>query len=201
MPKFLHAYSGATARQRTTQVFSRPEWEEVKMDPNPGSKPDIVGSLTKAEGLGDASFDAVFTARSLEHLYPHEVDAALKESLRVLKPEGYMVIVAVDIEEACLRASQGRLLEKAYDSPAGPVTPLDIIYGFRPAIAAGKPGYACHTGFTTQSLGTTVTRAGFASVWTSRNPDTFTLFAVACKSLQEGKRMMALGREHFSAAG
>lgn len=200
MPKFLHAYSGATSRQRTTRLFSQPEWEEVKMDPDNGSKPDIVGTLVRVGGLDDASFDAVFTARSLEHLYPHEVDAALKNCLRILRPEGYMVIVGVDIEEACLRASQGKLLEKIYDSPAGPVTPLDILYGFRPALAAGKLGYASHTGFTTQSLGVTLARAGFLSVWTSRSPETFTLFAIASKNKRDGGPMRELAKEHFSAA-
>ena len=197
MPKFLHAHCGSNGKERTTKLFSGPEWEEVRLDPDGGAKPHVRGSLADLSGFEAASFDAVFASRSLERFYAHEVDAALAGCLRVLRPEGYLIIVSADIEEACARVAQGKILEKAYDSPAGPVTPLDILYGFRPALAAGKTGYACNCGFTAQSLAADLGRAGYGAVWAARNPAAFTLAAIASKKKRSGEEMKGLAKEHF----
>ena len=38
------------------------------------------------------SVDAILSSQNIEHLYPHEVALALKEFLRVLRPDGFAVI-------------------------------------------------------------------------------------------------------------
>ena len=198
MPKFLHAYCGLAPRQRTTRAFASHDWEEVRMDPDAGVKPDVLGDFLDLSGFADACFDAIFTARSLERLYPHEVESALAGCLRLLSPDGYVVIVGTDIEEACARVAQGKAMEKVYDSPAGPVTALDILYGFRPALAAGRHEYACRSGLTAHSLATSLTRAGYPAVWTSRNPAAFTLTAIASKKVRSRDELMGIAKEHFN---
>ena len=66
----------------------------------------------------------------------------------------------------------------AYQSPAGPITPLDMLYGHRPAIARGNAFMAHHTAFTDERLGGLLLAAGFASVNTLRAPS-FDLWAIA----------------------
>ena len=44
-----------------------------------------------------ASVDAVFSSHNIEHLYPHEVPLALKEFMRVLKPDGFVLMTCPDL--------------------------------------------------------------------------------------------------------
>lgn len=89
--------------------------------------------------LADASVDAVFFSHSIEHLYPHEVPVALKEFIRVLKPDDFAVITCPDLLSAAEVILKGKLLERAYVNPVGgaswPICPIDIIYGHRASVA------------------------------------------------------------------
>jgi ubiquinone/menaquinone biosynthesis C-methylase UbiE len=190
--------SGAVARQRTTLLFAGSDWEEVRMDPSREAKPDIQASLLDMQAVEDASFDAVFTAHSLERLYPHQVMAALGNCLRVLKENGYLVVICTDIQEACSMIAEDRLLDTAYDAPAGPVTPLDILYGFRPALAAGRLEYACHCGFTAKVLMSSLAESGFGTVWSSKNRKAFSMAAIATRQRRSKAFLVELARQHFS---
>ena len=197
MPKLLHAICGNATKDRTTREFNSPEWTEVRMDPQQDVKPDVLSSLLDMSAFEDASFDAVFTAHTLERLYPHEVSKALANIARVLKDDGYLIVTCADLQAACAMVAEGKLLEVAYESPAGPVAPLDILYGFRPALAAGLERHACKCGFTSRALLGTLGQAGFVSKWAGRNPDSFTLVAIACKQNKSEEFMKELAAKHF----
>lgn len=197
MPVFLHAACGNTPKERTTRLFQEPEWQEVRMSPSPGHKPDIQSSLLDMKDAADASFDAAFTAHSLERLFAHEVPVALGNLLRVLRPSGYLVLFCTDLQAVCKLVADDKLLETAYEAPAGPITPLDILYGYRPALAGGKTEYACRCGFTSRALIGTLSQAGFGSVWAARNPETFSIAAIASKEKQSEARMKELAGQHF----
>lgn len=197
MPVFLHAACGNHAKSRTTREFDSPDWKEVRMDASPDAEPDVLSSLLDMSALGDASFDAVFTAHSLERLYAHEVLSALRNILRVLVPGGYLVVTCADIQAACALAAEDKLLEPAYEAPAGPIAPMDILYGFRPALAAGLTQYACKCGFTSRALVGTLSQAGFTAVWTARNTDTFSIAAIAGKGELPEERLKELAKKHF----
>jgi hypothetical protein len=64
----------------------------------------------------------------------------------VLTDDGDLLLFVPDLEG--LTISEDVL----FVSPAGPITALDLIYGYRPMIEA-SPYMAHHTGFTSQSLG------------------------------------------------
>lgn len=197
MPVFLHAACGNNAQSRTTREFSSSEWREVRMDTDPDASPDILSSLLDMAAVRDASFDAVFTTHSLERLYAHEVLAALRNILRVLTPEGYFVVICADVQGACALVAEDKLLEPAYEAPAGPVAPLDILYGFRPALAAGLTQYACKCGFTARALMGTLNQAGFRAVWSTRNPATFSIAAIASKLELPETDLRDLAYKHF----
>lgn len=110
----------------------------------------------------DASFDAAWSSHSIEHLYAHEVVPALREIRRILRPDGFAVINCPDLMAIAqlLLASDAEAV--AYQSNAGPIRVLDMIYGHARSIAAGRIAMAHKTGFTIERLGRVATDAGFA---------------------------------------
>lgn len=197
MQTFLHAACGNNDKSRSTREFASKDWHEIRMDPIQETSPDIVSSLLDMKSLGSDSFDAVFTAHSLERLYAHEVGLALGNIFRVLKPEGYFVLLAADLQAACALVAEDKLLEPAYSSPAGPIAPIDIIYGYRPALAAGYEHHACKCGFTSRALMGTLAQAGFGSIWAARNSASFTIMALASKQERSEELLRELAARHF----
>ncbi len=197
MPKFLHAVCGTVDKSRTTRLFAGADWQEVRMDPDAASAASISGGLLDIAGLEEESFDAVFTSHSLECLYPHEAVAALAAVRRVVRRAGHLVVTCADIQAACALVAEGKLLEPAYTSAAGPVAPIDILYGFRPALASGRHNMARRCGFTAQTLIGALAQAGFGSVWSARNPRIFTLAAIATREECSEDRLKELAHKHF----
>lgn len=143
--------------------------EEVRLDINKNANPDVVASLTDMGDIG--TFDAAYCSHCLEHLYPHEVRKAASEFYRITAVGGYVVILVPDLEG--VRATE----EVLFVSPAGPISGLDLIYGYRPEIPV-NPFMAHHSGFTAETLERVLTDAGFDMVTTKRICD-FNLMAVA----------------------
>ena len=88
--------------------------------------------------VDDEYCDAVFSSHNIEHLYPHDVPVALGEFLRILKPQGIAVITCPDLQSVCELVAQDKLTDTAYQSPAGPIAPIDILYGYRRSMAQGN---------------------------------------------------------------
>jgi predicted SAM-dependent methyltransferase len=160
--------------------------------------PDIVGTMTDMSRVADASVDGIFSSHNIEHLYPHEVSIALKEFIRVLKPDGFAVITCPDLKSVCALVAEDRLTEPAYHSPAGPIAPLDILYGLREAMRQGNLYMAHRCGFTEKVLNSTLRAAGFEAVATTSRPESFDLWAVASKTPRSENEMRALATVHFN---
>ncbi len=160
-------------------TFHGPEWRELRLDINPGVAPDIVASITDLSIVDSDSVDAVWSSHNIEHLYPHEVPLALKEFYRVLKLGGFLLITMPDLQEVARLIVEDKLEDTAYVAPAGPISPIDILYGFRPAIAQGNVFMAHRTGFTCTSLKNHLYRAGFrqGKVWA----ENFAIWAIMKK--------------------
>jgi len=182
--RFLHVGCGGQRQAGTLPIFNNGQWSEIRQDIDPGVQPDILGSMTDLGALADAAVDAVYSSHNIEHLYPHEVPLALREFWRVLKPTGFVIITCPDLQSVCAQVAANRLLEPAYLSSAGPIAPLDILYGLRSALAQGHSGMAHRTGFTRDSLRAALQTAGFATVAVIARPDQFALWAVACKRVR-----------------
>ena len=149
--------------------FSADEWREVRLDVNPAVQPDIIGTMTDMKAVASGSMDAVYSAHNIEHLYPHEVPLALREFRRVLKPDGFALIICPDIQAVAELVAQGKLMEPAYQSSAGPISALDMMYGHRPSLAAGSLTMAHHTAFTLSSLIQACLDAGFGKATGERS--------------------------------
>jgi ubiquinone/menaquinone biosynthesis C-methylase UbiE len=132
--------------------------------------------MTDMSMVEDGEFDAIFSSHNLEHLYPHEVPTALREFRRVLKPTGFALVMVPDLQRVGELIAENKLEDPAYMSPSGPICPLDMLYGFRPSLAAGNLFMAHRMGFTRKTLAQYFLRAGFAAVTAQR--DGFDLFVL-----------------------
>jgi len=180
--KLLHVGCGYKTIQQLPALF-RENWEEIRLDLDPKTKPDIVGSVTDLSEIADKSIDTVYSSHNLEHLYAHEVAPALKEFIRVLKPTGFTVITLPDLQSVAQLIVDDKLMDVAYQSKVGAISAIDMVYGHRASVAAGNKFMPHHTGFTRRSLTTVLNNAGFKDVRVLRGHH-FDLWAIAAVEKQ-----------------
>lgn len=197
MTKLLHVGCGPKRKDRTTAGFNRPDWIETRLDIDPSVKPDLLGSMTDMTVISDGAFDALFSSHNVEHLYPDEVPLAFREFARVLGDEGFAVITCPDLQSVAALVADDRLTDTAYESPAGPIAPIDILYGHRRSMAAGNRFMAHHCGFTRKVLVGCLQQAGFRSIAAQARAKHFDLWALASRSERNEAEMRALAAEHF----
>lgn len=200
--RFVHVGCGMKRKNMTTPGFNTSEWDEIRFDIDEQVKPDIVGTMLDMSAIADGSVDAVFSSHNIEHLYPHEVPKAISEFRRILRPDGFVVITCPDLQSVAALIAEDKLLEPAYVSPAGPIAPLDILYGFRRSIAAGNTFMAHRCGFTRRVLSDVMEQSGFARVATlARAHPSFDLWCVATRQALDDEALSNLARQHFPIKG
>ena len=198
MKTFLHVGCGPKRKDQTTPGFNTADWTELRLDIDPGVQPDIVGTMTDMKAVPDQSVDAVFSSHNIEHLYPHEVPVALAEFKRVLRPDGFVVITCPDLQSVAALIAEDKLTDPAYVSPAGPIAPLDILYGLRAALAQGNLYMAHRCGFTQKVLVGTLRSCGFQAVASKRRPGpAFDLWALGSLASLPDADIRALAGPHF----
>ena len=197
MPTLLHVGCGRKDKTKTTKAFNTPEWQEIRLDIDPQSKPDVVASMLEMSSVSNQSVDAIYTSHNLEHLYAHEVPLALLEFKRVLSPQGFLVVTCPDLQEICRLVGEGRLVDPLYSSPAGPISALDVLYGHQKSLVNGNFYMAHKCGFTLKVLVDLFSAAGFAKVaGYRRKAPYFDLWVVASKVRQTEDEIKALHQEH-----
>ncbi|MHB1140920.1 MAG: class I SAM-dependent methyltransferase [Sulfuricaulis sp.] len=138
------------------------------LDIDPKGSPDIVCDARELTTLEGGQFDAIYCSHNLEHYYRHEVPKVLAGFWHVLKDGGFAQILVPDINQV-MRATIERGLDiddVLYQSPAGPIMVLDVLYGYSTEIErSGQDFYAHKTGFTQKSLLTVLRRSGFSRTY------------------------------------
>ncbi|MBF0241798.1 MAG: methyltransferase domain-containing protein [Desulfamplus sp.] len=195
---FLHVGCGLADKKSTTPAFSSDNWEEIRFDIDKAVSPDILGTMTDMGRVADSSVDAIFSSHNIEHLYPHEVQTALHEFLRVLKEDGFAIITCPDLQSIAALIVDNKLTEPAYHSPAGAITPLDMLYGHRQSMEKGNLFMAHRCGFTKDSLIAALQEAGFGSVGVIARSENFDLWAVASKQNLTSEEFTKLVQEQFT---
>ncbi len=145
-------------------------FEHLLLDIDPTGQPDICCDARKLATLEAGQFDAIYNSHNLEHYYRHDVGAVLSGFRHVLKEGGFIQIRVPDMAEVFRRIVEGNLDidDTLYQSAAGPIMPLDVIYGFQAQIErSGQEFFAHKTGFTQKSLMRALQRAGFTKVYSS----------------------------------
>tara|TARA_Y100000385_G_C12969695_1_gene583476 strand:- start:504 stop:1094 length:591 start_codon:yes stop_codon:yes gene_type:complete len=160
MKNFLHVGCGKK-RKSDLIGFNNDNWKEIRFDIDEKVYPDIVGTLTDMNSVETASVDAIYSSHNIEHLYPHEVPLALNEFNRVLKDDGIVVLECPDLQQVCEAVANDKLLEPSYESPSGPISPIDMLFGYRPSLAKGNHYMAHKCGFTYSVLNQAFLQAGF----------------------------------------
>lgn len=199
MKTFLHVGCGPKTQLQTTPAFAdKTAWRELRFDIDPAVNPDVQGTILEMSAVDTDSVEAVFSSHNIEHVYPHEVPLALAEFRRVLKPEGFLILTCPDLLSVAKLIAEDKLTEPAYESPAGPIAPLDILYGFRKSMAQGNLYMAHKCGFTRKVLHGTLQTAGFQAVGTKARAHPFyDLWAVATNDARPDAMVQELAREHF----
>jgi len=139
-------------------------WDHLLLDIDPVGHPDICADARNMLELEPAQFDAVYCSHNLEHYYEHDVPKVLAGFRHVLKQGGFAEIRVPDLLGLMRMVVETKVDvdEKLYDSPAGPVRPKDVVYGFAQQIReSGQDFYAHKTGFSPASLRRTLSAAGF----------------------------------------
>jgi SAM-dependent methyltransferase len=178
----LNVGCGYPLRQKLHRRFHGPEWREIRLDLDPAVQPDFVCSITDMSPVAAASVDAIWSSHNLEHLQRHEVPLALAEFIRVLKPQGLLLLTLPDLRQVAQFIVEDRLEDQAYTSQSGPITPLDMIFGHTASLARGNAFMAHRTGFTARTLHKVLIEAGFAEI-TLRQGGSFDLWATAYKPM------------------
>jgi hypothetical protein len=204
LKRVLNAGSGSPSARPVHAAFVGSEWQEIRIDIDPNTDPNVVGSITDMASIFPAqSFEAVWASHTLEHLYPHEVPAALSEFRRVLKSDGFALITSPDLESIASLILDHGLDHVAYISPAGPISALDMLFGHSASVANGHVHMAHKGGFTCASLGQRLVDAGFATVLATR--ERFDLWAVALMELANKtaiqQQLATAGLKVFDNAG
>jgi SAM-dependent methyltransferase len=186
MKTLLHVGCGSQDKSGL-KGFDSVEWREIRFDIDPSVHPDIVGSLTDMHAVATGSVDAVYSSHNLEHVFWHEVRTVLLEFHRVLNEDGILVLACPDLLSVCRAVANDNLLETLYESPAGPIAPIDVLYGHRDFVAKGKIHMAHKTGFTYSTLNDALFKAGFKFNLGGARPNHFDLWFVSFKRLMSNE--------------
>jgi len=116
----------------------------------------------------EASRRALGAARiALYQLHAPDPRTPLATSVRALarlKRDGLVQIIVPDLKYIARLIVDDKIDQAAYTSNAGPITPLDMLFGLRSAIARGLHYMAHKTGFVATSLDAALRGVGFAHI-------------------------------------
>ena len=192
---FLHVGCGGSKKEHAAPGFRDNDWREIRLDMDPAALPDIVASMTDMATVPDASVDAIYSSHNIEHLYPHEVPCAFAEFLRVLKPDGFLVLTCPDLQSICSLVVNDKLDTPAYETLSGePIAPLDVLYGHRISMAQGNLYMAHRTGFTQRTLMEGARAAGFKNGHCVQRPAHYDLWMITFKNEVSMEHLMQLAR-------
>lgn len=196
----LHVGCGPSGLQNLPSGFHE-GFREIRVDLDTDAHPDLIASFSDLSCVPDACVDAVFTSHTIEHLYWFEVAQALAECRRVLRPQGFLALTLPDAQEIARWVADDRILDVAYVSAAGPITPMDMLWGHIASLEKGKHYMQHKCGFSLRTLNEAVRAAGFAATYGFRRPEAFDLWLLACPRPSSEEKLKDLASRYLAAAG
>jgi len=178
-------------------------WRHDLLDIDPRGAPDIVCDARELTRLPAATYDAIYCSHNLEHYYRHDGLQVLRGFVHVLKDTGFAEIRVPDIAKVVgvLHEQQLDLDDVLYQSPAGPISAHDVVYGLQSEIEqSGQDFYAHKTGFTPKSLKAFLLKAGFCKVVIATDPF-LAVHALAFKAEPTAEQCTLLGQSWNMAQG
>lgn len=166
------------------------DWREIRVDLDERVQPDIVDDIIGLAKIPDASVDVVWASHVLEHIHWHEVPKALAGISRVLKPDGHAILITPDLASIADRVRDD-LLGTVYDSPAGPIAALDMLFGYRPFVESMGDFMAHKTGFTPGSMLTVLRHLGYQALLIPARHDLVTIIHKGMRPVDAAEAMKA----------
>jgi|688.fasta_scaffold37182_4 predicted SAM-dependent methyltransferase len=105
-------------------------YQEIKLDFCEENNPDIIEDITDMQNIPSNSVDAIWASHVIEHVFWHELPVVFAEIKRILKNDGFGIIMVPNLASIADRIKE-KIDEKLYDSPGGPISALDLIYSYR----------------------------------------------------------------------
>ncbi len=143
-------------------------WQHILLDIDPVGNPDIVCDARELLNLNAGEYDSIYCSHNIEHYYQHDVHKVLAGFLHLLKGDGFAYIRVPDLDALMRVVIQNNkdIDDVLYQSPAGPISARDIIYGYGVEIeSSGNDFYAHKTGFTPKSLKNILDECGFQEIF------------------------------------
>jgi len=179
--KVLHVGCGSKKAGVLPEIYK--DYKEVRLDIDEKVEPDFCCSIIDMNLVPSNNYDSIFSCHNLEHLHPFDVVKAIQEFYRVLNDTGFVFIKVPDLQKIAelILSSPSGCMDVAYESEAGSITPLDMLYGYRPFTYTNK--YMEHKcAFTDVTLASLLKELGFNQVITRRNG--FDVEVIATKTEQ-----------------
>lgn len=166
MRKKLLNVGGGSKQTPIPEQYSEYRHDLLDIDMNDDVDIACDARLMK-EHLLPSTYDVVYCAHNLEHYYDHEVSLVLEGMRYALRDGGAVHIIVPNIGQLIHHMVEGQidLEDRLYECAEGPITPLDVLYGYGKEIEeSGEPFYAHKTGFTAKRLHRVLAQTGFEDI-------------------------------------
>lgn len=168
--------------------------EHILLDIDPTGNPDVVCDARELQRLSPGQYDAVYCSHNLEHYFSHDVKKVLSGFHHVLKSNGFVQIRVPDLVQVMRNCIENKLdlNDPLYQSGLGPISVLDVIYGYGEQIErSGQDFFSHKTGFSENTLKSALENAGFPSVFRINDPvQTLEINVIAFKSVRDVEQVM-----------
>ena len=145
---------------------------EITLDINNKHNPDIIADVTEISHIPSNFVDCAYTSHMIEHIDFYHVPRVIKELLRICKPGGYVRILCPNLQPLGVRLASGDILSTLYECGAGPISTIDVMYGFRRGVHRDKNDFMRHkTGFTKKVFETLAAEHGFDMIIQEKDLD------------------------------
>lgn len=156
----LNVGAGKSTIDNSIFVDGLTDLKEYRLDIDKKNNPDICLDVNDLTAIEDDSFNAVYCSHMVEHLDFFKVIPTIKNFLRITKASGEVRIIVPNLKSIAYEIYSGNLLNPVYDSPGGPISPVDILYGHRASVIRGSEFMRHKTGFTKESFEQMLAEAG-----------------------------------------
>lgn len=177
-------------------------WEHILLDIDSKGRPDVLCDARALAGQPPAAYDSVYCSHNLEHYYRHDVPKVLHGFLHVLKEGGFAYLRVPDMEDLMQTVVRRGLDidDFLYESPAGPITVRDVIYGYGREIESSRNDFYAHkTGFTRKSLTAVLKESGLRHVFVQSGNLEITAIAFKGKPASHAIALLGLPETAFAA--
>ena len=170
-------------------------WEQVLLDIDSGPTVDLVADARELQSLEPEQFDAIYASHVLEHFFLHDLERVIKGFAYMLNPEGFVEAYVPDVVGVMRTVIHQRkdLYDFLYQSPAGPITARDVLYGsFEELKRSGNDYFAHKNGFSEKSLKMAFGENGFPWLLTTSGDFNLGILAFKNEPKEETKKLLGL---------